>query len=254
MKVGILAGGFGTRLAEETVSRPKPMVEVGGYPIIWHIMNIYAHHGMNEFMIALGYRAEVIKDYFLNYHYRSSNLTIDLKSGKTTVHDVDRPDWKVHLLDTGLNTMTGGRVKQLARFAQGTFMMTYGDGVANIDLTALLHFHRQHGKLATVTAVRPPARFGNIQLNEEQVVGFHEKPQIGEAWINGGFFILEPQVVDYIADNQTIWEREPMERLAAAGELMAYQHTDFWQCMDTLRDVSYLNGLWETQPPWRIWR
>jgi glucose-1-phosphate cytidylyltransferase len=253
MKVGILAGGFGTRLAEETTVRPKPMVEIGGYPILWHIMHCYAHYGFNEFMIALGYKGEVIKDYFINYHHRFRNLSVSLKTGKIDFHDEEHLDWNVHLLDTGLNSMTGGRIKQLASFANETFMLTYGDGVCDINLESLLAFHRQHGKLATVTAVRPPSRFGNIIVEGEQVIGFHEKPQIGEGWINGGFFVLEPEIIDYIDDNSTIWEQGPMERLAAEGQLMAYYHPNFWQCMDTLRDVQYLNKIWENGAPWKVW-
>ena len=256
MKVVILAGGLGTRLQEETVVKPKPMVDIGGRPILWHIMKIYAAHGFKEFVIALGYKGEVIKDYFLNYHYQSSNLTIDLKSGRVTVHDrTDREDWTIHLLDTGLHTQIGGRVRQAARFiGHETFMMTYGDGVARINIQELLAFHQRHGKLATVTTVRPPARFGTITLDGERVERFEEKPQSGEGWVNGGFFVLEPGVVDYIEGDDTVFEHEPLERLAQDGQLAAYRHAGFWQCMDTLRDVRLLEGLWQSEKaPWKMW-
>ncbi len=255
MKVGILAGGLGTRLSEETAIRPKPMVEIGGCPVLWHIMKIYATHGFNEFVVALGYKGEIIKDYFVNYRYRSNSLTVHLGNGNITVRDGENEDWIVHLIDTGLHTQTGGRVKKIAQFVgDETFMLTYGDGVANIDVRKLVEFHHSHGKLATVTAVRPPARFGGIAFNGDLVAHFEEKPQIGEGWINGGFFVLEPGAADYVDDDSVIWEREPMERLAADGQLVAYRHDGFWQCMDTLRDVRLLNGLWEEgKAPWRVW-
>lgn len=255
MKVVILAGGLGTRLAEETVVRPKPMVEIGGQPILWHIMQIYAAHGFKEFVVALGYKGEAIKDYFLNYRYRASDLTIDLNSGKVTVRDGNCENWTVHLLDTGLHTETGGRVKRVAQFVGNeTFMLTYGDGVSNLNIRHLLEFHRSHGKLATVTAVRPPARFGGIAFNGDLVARFEEKPQIGAGWINGGFFVLEPDVVDYVDDDSTHWEFEPMERLAAEGQLVACRHHGFWQCMDTPRDVRLLESLWrEGNAPWKVW-
>ncbi len=255
MKVAILAGGLGTRLSEETAIKPKPMVEIGGRPMLWHIMKVYATYGFNEFVVALGYKGEVIKDYFVSYRYRTSNLTVHLGNGNITVRDGESEDWIVHLLDTGLHTQTGGRVKKIAQFVGNeTFMLTYGDGVADIDVRQLVEFHRRHGKLATVTAVRPPARFGGIAFNGDLVAHFEEKPQIGEGWINGGFFVLEPDVADYIDDDSTIWEREPMERLAVDGQLVAYRHDGFWQCMDTLRDVRLLNGLWaEGKAPWRVW-
>jgi glucose-1-phosphate cytidylyltransferase len=255
MKVAILAGGLGTRLSEETSMKPKPMVEIGEQPILWHIMKYYAAYGFNEFVIALGYRGEVIKDYFLNYRYRSRSLTVCLSSGNISVHDGDGEDWTVHLLDTGLHTQTGGRVNRVAQFiGNETFMLTYGDGVANVDLNHLLAFHRSQGKLATVTAVRPPARFGGITFKGNLVANFVEKPQIGEGWINGGFFVLEPGVADYIEDDNVNWEKESMERLAAAKQLAAYRHNEFWQCMDTLRDVRLLESLWqEGKAPWKIW-
>ena len=255
MKVAILAGGLGTRLSEETSVKPKPMVEIGGKPILWHIMNIYASHGFKEFVIALGYKGEIIKDYFLNYHHRAHDLTVELKTGRITTHSQDGEEWTVHLLDTGYETQTGGRVKQVAKFiGNETFMLTYGDGVSNVDISALLDFHRAQGKLATLTAVRPPARFGQLIFDGERVARFEEKPQAGEGWINGGFFVLEPEIANYIAGNSTYWEREPLEELAAQGQLSAYRHSDFWQCMDTLRDVNLLEKLWrEGNAPWKRW-
>ena len=255
MKVVILCGGKGTRLQEETTLRPKPMVEIGGQPILWHIMKIYAAYGYNEFIVALGYKGEVIKDYFLNYYYLRNSFSIHLSDGQVDVHDVGREDWLVHLIDTGLHTQTGGRIKRLAEWIGGeTFMMTYGDGVANIDINELVAFHRRHGKLATVTAVRPPARFGGLLFDGDLVAKFTEKPQIGEGWINGGFFVLEPEVLDYIEGDETIFEREPLERLAEDGQLVAYKHDGFWQCMDTLRDVRLLESLWQSgKPPWKVW-
>ena len=255
MRVAILAGGLGSRLQEETTVKPKPMVEIGGRPMLWHIMKIYDAHGFSDFVFALGYKGEVIKDYFLDYRYRASHLSIRLDSGEVTVHDSNAEAWTVHLLDTGLHTQTGGRVKRMARFiGNETFMLTYGDGVANVDIRRLLAFHRSHGKLATVTAVRPPARFGSIVLEGDLVHRFREKPQIGEGWINGGFFVLEPGVADYVDGDDTIWEGEPMERLAADGQLMAYRHDGFWQCMDTLRDVRFLERLWQSgEVPWKLW-
>ena len=255
MKVAILAGGLGTRLSEETTVKPKPMVEIGGKPMLWHIMNIYAAHGYKEFVIALGYKGEIIKDYFFNYHFRSRNITVKLHSGEVTIHNGTSEDWTVHLLDTGAETQTGGRIKQMAEFiGNEAFMLTYGDGVSNVNISDLVQFHQAHGKLATMTAVHPAARFGQIILQDEHVLEFAEKPQTGEGWINGGFFVLQPEIANYIEDNQIFWERYPMERLAAEGQLMAYRHPDFWQCMDTMRDVQLLNNLWnEGQAPWKIW-
>jgi glucose-1-phosphate cytidylyltransferase len=255
MKVAILAGGLGTRLSEETIVKPKPMVEIGGKPILWHIMNIYASHGFKEFVVALGYKGEIIKDYFLNYHHHSRSLTVQLKTGSVVAHDRDGEDWTVHLLDTGYDTQTGGRVKQVAEFiGNETFMLTYGDGVSNVNISALLEFHRKQGKLATLTAVRPSARFGQLVFDEESVVRFEEKPQAGEGWINGGFFVLEPEIIKYIEGNSTYWEREPLEQLADQGQLSAYRHDDFWQCMDTLRDVNLLEKLWRGgNAPWKLW-
>lgn len=255
MKVVILCGGLGTRLRDGSELRPKPLVDIGGQPIVWHIMSLYASHGFKEFALALGYKAEEIKDYFLNYRLRMSDLTLDLASGEVICRDGDFEDWKVHLLYTGLHTQTGGRVKRLAKFLGGeTFMLTYGDGVANVDIDKLVAFHNSHGKLATVTAVRPPARFGGFSFDGDMVRHFEEKPQIGEGWINGGFFVLEPEVLDYIAGDKVPFERAPLERLAEDGQLMAYRHSDFWQCMDTTRDVQLLEGLWRSgEAPWKVW-
>lgn len=256
MKVVILAGGLGTRLSEETATKPKPMVEVGGKPILWHIMNIYAHHGITEFIVALGYRGESIKAYFLNFCAINSDLTIDLASGETTIHAQKAPRWKVHLVDTGLHTETGGRLKRLRRWVEGddSFMFTYGDGVSDLDLTKLLAFHRSHGRLATVTTVKTPARFGRIGFRGDRVDNFYEKPEDAEGWINGGFFVLNPKVIDYIESDSTPWERSPLVSLSAAGEMMGYRHTGFWSCMDTLREKNLLEQLWASgNAPWKTW-
>jgi glucose-1-phosphate cytidylyltransferase len=256
MKVVILCGGLGSRLREETEVRPKPMVEIGGRPILWHIMHGYAAHGLSDFVLALGYKAEVIKRYFLDYYHLQRDLSVDLSTGAVTAHDGERERWRVTLVDTGLATQTGGRVKRLAPFldADGPFLMTYGDGVSDVDLTRLLGFHRQHGKLATVTAVRPPARFGGLIFDGDMVTEFTEKPQIGEGWINGGFFVFERGVLDYIDGDESFLDREPLERLAKDGQLVAHRHEGFWQCMDTLRDLKLLEGLWETgRAPWKTW-
>lgn len=256
MKVIILAGGLGTRLTEETEVKPKPMVEIGSQPILWHIMNVYGTYGYNEFIVALGYKGEVIKNYFLNYYHLQNNFTIRLNNGQVKVDRGCREDWIVHLIDTGLRTETGGRIKRLTPWiGDETFMLTYGDGVANIDINTLLAFHRGHGRLATVTAVRPPARFGGLSLDGDQVASFKEKPQIGEGWINGGYFVLEPGVLDYIEGDITSFESEPLERLAEDGELVAYRHNGFWQCMDTMRDVRLLESLWQQgKAPWKVWK
>lgn len=256
MVVGILAGGLGTRLSEHTDVRPKPMVEIGGRPILWHLMKIYAAAGFTEFAVALGYRGEVIKDYFLHYRHRTSDLTIHTGSGTVDVGDGAGDDWTVHLIDTGLEAQTGDRVARLLEAAgDRTMMLTYGDAVATVDLTALLAFHRAHGRLATVTAVRPPARFGELRFDGDRVVEFAEKPQTTTGWINGGFFVLEPGAARYIErDRVVVWEREPLEGLARDGELMAYRHEGFWHPMDTLRDVRALEELWGSgAPPWRVW-
>jgi glucose-1-phosphate cytidylyltransferase len=256
MKVAILAGGMGTRLAEETDHRPKPMVEIGGKPILWHIMKYYSSYGLNEFIIALGYKKEAIIRYFLDLHYYSSDLTISTGDGSITVHDQQRgPDWIVHLIDTGLVTDTGGRIKRLAPYiGSSTFMLTWCDGLSDVDLEGLLAFHRSHGKLATVTTVRAPGRFGYISLDGDNVSCFREKPADGNGWINGAFFVLEPGVFKYIDGDATSWERESMERLAADTQLVAYRHSSFWQCMDTLREKRLLEELWaEGKAPWKTW-
>ena len=255
MKVGILAGGLGTRLAEETETKPKPMVEIGARPILWHILMHYAHHGFSNFVIALGYKGEVIKKYMVDYAALNSNLSVNMRTGESMMMDGTRPDWFVELVDTGSTTMTGGRVKRLAPYFQKeTFMLTYGDGVSDVDLGKLLAFHRSHGKLATMTAVRPVARFGHLELEGDQIVDFSEKPQTREGWINGGFFVLEPRVAEYVDGDDTYWEREPLVRLARDGQLMAYRHEGFWQCMDTLRDKENLEALWLSgRAPWRVW-
>ncbi|MGD2048706.1 MAG: glucose-1-phosphate cytidylyltransferase [Chloroflexota bacterium] len=255
MKVGILAGGKGSRLAEETVIKPKPMVEIGGKPIIWHIMMHYSCYGFNNFVIALGYKGEVLKKYMMEYASLYGNLKVNLRSGEITADSGFRPDWTVELIETGQETMTGGRIKRLAPYmGNGTFMLTWGDGVSDLNLHDLLAFHKSHGKLATLTAVRPPARYGHIVFDGDRVAEFDEKPQIGEGWINGAFFVLEPGVFDYIEGDHTQWEHEPLEQLAADGQLMAYKHTSFWQCMDTLREKHILETLFESgQAPWVTW-
>jgi glucose-1-phosphate cytidylyltransferase len=256
MKVAILAGGFGTRLAEETDVRPKPMVEIGGSPILWHIMSHYAFYGFKDFYIALGYRGDFIKRYFIDYHViNSRRLSISIDDGSINVLDRPTEDWTVTLVDTGLNVNTGGRIKRLQSWlGESTFMASYGDGVCNVNLEALLAFHKSHGRIATVTAVRPPARFGGLTIENHVVTTFAEKPQIGEGWINGGFFVFEPAIFNYLQDDHTILEADALEKLAREGQLMAFQHADFWQCMDTLRDKRLLDSLWETgKAPWKLW-
>jgi glucose-1-phosphate cytidylyltransferase len=255
VKVIVLAGGLGTRLAEETVLRPKPMVEVGGKPILWHLLHIYAAHGYEDFLLALGYKGEVIKEYFLNFFALNNDITVDLRVGNVEVHGGKQPRWHVQLIDTGSATQTGGRMRRLKNHVGGeTFMMTYGDGLANIDIGKLAAFHKAHGKLATVTTVRPPARFGGVVFDGDRVVEFTEKPQAEGGWINGGFFVLEPEALDYIAGDETIWERDPLERLAADGQLMAFRHEGFWQPMDTLRERKLLEDLWDSgNAPWKVW-
>jgi glucose-1-phosphate cytidylyltransferase len=255
MKTIILAGGTGSRLSEETGPRPKPMLEIGEHPILWHIMQIYAFHGFSEFLVALGYKGEVIKDYFLNFYARNADLTVRLGQGENEIHSASPPNWTVHLVDTGLATQTGGRMKRLSSWiGNETFLMTYGDGVADVDLTSLVAFHRSHGKLATITAVRPPGRFGALVLDSDRVTAFAEKPQVGEGWINGGFFVLEPEVLDLIGADETPWELDPLSTLASRGELMAFQHLGFWQPMDTLREKRLLEELWHSgKAPWKCW-
>tara|TARA_B100001179_G_scaffold227567_1_gene210333 strand:- start:209 stop:973 length:765 start_codon:yes stop_codon:yes gene_type:complete len=253
MKVILLAGGFGTRLSEYTVSLPKPMVTIGGKPILWHIMKYYAHYGHNQFYVALGYKAEMIKEFFLHYRTMNADFTVNLKTGDVIPHQQDEVDWKVTLVDTGLRSMTGGRVKQMKPYISNeTCLMTYGDGVSDVDLDQLIAFHQNHGKMVTVTAVHPGARFGELEMREDQVTFFQEKPQTGQGWINGGYFVLEPEFFDLIEEDQTILEREPLERAAQMGELMAFRHNGFWQCMDTKRDHANLEEFWRSgKAPWK---
>jgi glucose-1-phosphate cytidylyltransferase len=256
MKCVILAGGRGTRLAEETAVRPKAMVQVGGRPILWHILKHYGAHGFHEFVIALGYKGEAVKQYLLECRWLDADIRVAVQSGEVSIlGETAREPWTVDLVDTGPDTMTGGRIRRLAPFLGGrTFMMTWSDGVSDVDLRALLAFHRSHGRLATLTAVHPPARFGHLELDGDRIVEFSEKPQAREGWINGAFFVLEPGVLDYIDGDDTVWEHAPLQRLARDGELMAYRHTGFWQCMDTLRDRMLLEKLWsEGSPPWKTW-
>jgi glucose-1-phosphate cytidylyltransferase len=256
MRTVILAGGLGTRLSEETSVRPKPMVEVGGYPLVWHLMNIYAHYEIKRFVLALGYKGDVIKDYFLRYHATNSDITVNLCNGAVEYHKTHRRDWEVRMIDTGDGTLTGGRLHRLEPHLRdnGTFMLTYGDGVADVNIAELYEFHKQHGRIATLTAVRPPARFGTMQFDGNRVIDFKEKPQTQEGWINGGFFVFEPAVFDYLHGDDSVLEGDPLEHLAEDGELMAYHHYGFWQCMDTLRDRNRLQSLWESgEAPWRVW-
>jgi glucose-1-phosphate cytidylyltransferase len=255
VKVVILAGGFGTRLTEETHLKPKPMVEIGGRPILWHIMKHHARHGFREFVIALGYKGDLIKRYFLDYRLLDSALTVNLATGDVVTNGDRTEDWLVHLVDTGTHTGTGGRVKRLADWLKdGPFLLTYGDGVSDVDLTALVEFHRAHHRLATVTAVRPPSRFGGLRFEGDLVAEFTEKPQIGEGWINGGFMVFEPGMLRYLDDDDTSLEVHALERMALDRQLAAYRHHGFWQCMDTLRDVRLLESLWESgKAPWKVW-
>jgi len=254
VKVIILAGGFGTRLSESSESLPKPMVRIGGKPILWHIMQTYASFGHTDFKLALGYKAEVIKEYFLHYRNLNADFTVDFANGDVKLHQIDEIDWKVSLVDTGLETMTGGRVKRMHPYiGNETFLLTYGDGVAKIDIDALINFHRSHSKMITVSAVHPGARFGELEMKDNQVISFQEKPQTRQGWINGGYFVIEPEFFDLIEGDQTILEREPLEQAAAMGELMAYQHVDFWHCLDTKRDRDELEELWKSEDtPWRV--
>jgi glucose-1-phosphate cytidylyltransferase len=255
MKVIILAGGRGTRLAEETGTRPKPMVEIGGRPILWHIMNIYASHGFKDFIVACGYKGEMIKEYFHNYFIHNSDYVVNLEDGSRKLLNANGIDWQIGVIDTGIDTMTAGRVLRLKKWiSMETFMVTYGDGVGNVDIPSLLAFHRSHGKLATVTAVHPPARFGDLKLDGDVVCEFSEKPQAGEGWINGGFFVFDPGVFDYIRGDEASLEQEPLVRLAEEGQLRAYRHPGFWQPMDTLREKQLLESLWSSgKAPWKVW-
>lgn len=256
MKAVILAGGLGTRISEETSTRPKPMIEVGGRPILWHIMKIYSSHGINEFVVCCGYKGYVIKEYFANYFLHMSDVTFDMQGNKMEVHQRNAEPWRVTLVDTGDDTMTGGRLKRVAKYVENEpeFCFTYGDGVSNIDVSAQIAFHKQHGKLATVTAVQPPGRYGALKMDGQMVRGFVEKPQGDGGWINGGFFILSPKCIDLIPDDSSSWEGGPLTQLAEQGELMAYEHNGFWQPMDTLRDKNQLESLWQNnQAPWKTW-
>lgn len=255
MKAVILAGGLGTRISEESHLKPKPMIEIGGKPIIWHIMKIYSHFGINDFVICLGYKGYVIKEYFANYFLHMSDVTFDMAENRMHIHNQKAEPWRVTLVDTGESTATGGRLKRVSEYVgDETFCLTYGDGVSNVDIPRLIDFHRQHGKLATVTAVQPPGRFGALDLHGDQVQGFQEKPLGDGGWINGGFFVLEPGVFDYIDGADNVWEQEPMRRLAESGQLMTHLHRGFWQPMDTLRDRNLLEERWNGgQAEWKLW-
>lgn len=256
MKAVILAGGLGTRIAEESDTKPKPMVEVGGRPLLWHIMKLYAHHGVNDFVICLGYKGYVIKEFFFNYYRHMSDMRIDLRTGDHQILNSQSEDWQITLVDTGAETMTGGRLKRAAKYLDGeTFCLTYGDGVADVDISAEIATHKRHGKLATVLAVQPPGRFGVLNIDgAHQVTSFVEKPKDEIGWINGGFFVLEPDAIDYVKDDATSWEKEPLMKLAQDGQLNAFTHTGFWQPCDTLRDKRELEALWHTgKAPWHVW-
>jgi glucose-1-phosphate cytidylyltransferase len=257
MKTIILAGGLGTRLSEETVLRPKPMIEIGGRPVLWHIMKTFSAHGINEFIICCGYKGYMIKEYFANYFLHMSDVTFDMRNNRMEVHQRHAEPWRVTLVDTGDHTMTGGRLKRVSDYIkdESAFCFTYGDGVADIDITSLIAFHRQHGKKATVTAVQPQGRYGSLDMQGNSVLGFVEKPPGDGAWINGGFFVLSPSCLELVTDDTTSWEGEPLSRLASKGELMAYQHRGFWQPMDTLRDKNHLEALWQNgKAPWKVWQ
>ena len=254
MKAVILAGGLGTRLSEETSLRPKPMVEIGGRPILWHILKIYSSHGINDFIICAGYKGYVIKEYFANYFLHMSDVTFDMSQNTMEVHHKKAEPWRVTIVDTGDETMTGGRIKRVAKYIDSPFCCTYGDGVGNVDISSLIAFHQKSGRLATLTGVQPPGRFGAIQFEDDRVLSFQEKPQGDGSWINGGFFVLDPAVIDYIEDDASIWERQPMERLAAEKQLGIFRHDGFWRPMDTLRDKIELENLWDSQKaPWKTW-
>jgi glucose-1-phosphate cytidylyltransferase len=254
MKAVILAGGLGTRISEESHLRPKPMIEIGGRPILWHIMKCYSHFGINDFVICLGYRGYIIKEYFANYFLHMSNVTFDIAHNKMEVHERYAEPWRVTLVDTGPDTMTGGRLKRVRDYVgDETFCFTYGDGVADLDIAKLVKFHKSHGKKATVTAIQPPGRYGSVDIVDGAVRSFHEKPHGDGAWINGGFFVLEPAIFEYIAGDEASFENRPLKELARQGELMAYEHTGFWQAMDTLRDKNQLEELWSSAPPWKVW-
>ena len=254
MKAVILAGGFGSRLSEYTETIPKPMVSVGGKPILWHIMRTYAHFGHKDFYLALGYKAEVIKDYFLHYRSLNADFTVNLATGDIESHQADDTDWRVTMIHTGLESMTGGRIKRLKQFiGNEPFLLTYGDGVADINIEALVNFHNSHGKMVTISAVHPGARFGELEIKDNQIISFKEKPQTRQGWINGGYFVIEPEFFDLISGDNTVLEQEPLEKVAAMGELMAFQHDGYWQCVDTKRDRDHLEELWQTgDAPWGV--
>jgi glucose-1-phosphate cytidylyltransferase len=255
MKAVILAGGLGTRISEESILKPKPMIEIGGKPILWHIMKIYSFYGVNEFIICCGYKGYLIKEYFLNYFYHTSDVTINLQKNEIQIHRQTSENWKVSLVDTGENTMTGGRIKKVRSYLDDeTFFLTYGDGLADVDLTLLLNHHKKQNKLATITGVLPPGRFGALKIDGDSVIGFQEKPKGDNSIINGGFFVLETKAIDYIDNDLTLWEKDPLERLALSGQLNVYKHSGFWQPMDTLREKNYLEELWSSnQAPWKLW-
>lgn len=255
MKAVILAGGFGTRISEETALKPKPMIEVGGNPILWHIMKIYSAHGIHDFIVCLGYRGYVIKEYFANYFLHASDITFDVKQNKMEIHNVSAEPWRVTVVNTGEHSMTGGRLKRVASYlGDEDFCFTYGDGLADINIRSLIQFHQEHSLLATMTAVQPPGRFGSVTMENKKVLSFEEKPSGDGGWINGGFFVLSPKVLSFIKDDATVWEKEPLEQLASTGQLAAYHHRGFWRPMDTLRDKIYLEELWNKgSPPWKVW-
>ena len=256
MKAVILAGGFGTRISEETQLKPKPLIEIGGMPILWHIMKTYSHYGINDFVICCGYKGYMIKEYFANYSLHKSNITFDLEKNKIETHSTEVEPWRITLVDTGLNTMTGGRLKRVEKFLDNeTFCFTYGDGLSNINIKKLIDFHKSQKTVATVTGVRPPGRFGAMSISNNKVTKFQEKPEGDGDWINGGFFILEPNVFDYIDNDETIWERKPLEKLSSENQLSSFLHPDFWQPVDTLRDKNRLEDLWNSKnPPWKVWK
>ena len=255
MRVVILAGGLGTRISEETTIKPKPMVEIGEHPILWHLMKIYAHYGYNDFIICLGYKGYVVKEYFANYYLHSSDFTVELENNKVKYEDSRSENWTVTLVDTGLNTQTGGRIRRIEKYVKGeTFMLSYGDGLSDIDINALIRFHKSNGKMATVTAVMPPGRFGSLSIVDDTITNITEKPKGDNSWINGGFFVLEPSVFDLINGDDTVWERDPLETMAKKGKLAAFKHKGFWHPMDTMRDKNELNDLWRSgKAPWKVW-
>ncbi len=253
MKAVILAGGYGTRLEEETVVKPKPMVEIGGKPILWHILKTYSHYGINDFVICLGYKGYMIKEYFANYFVHSSDLTIDIKNNKIEIHSVNSEPWKITLIDTGESSMTGGRIKRIEKFVDDTFLMTYGDGVGDINITDLINFHKKNQTIATLTAVQPQGRFGTLEIKNDKITKFVEKPSGDNSWINGGYFVFEKSFFDYLDGDDTILEKKPLETLAKLNQLSVFKHDGFWQPMDTLRDKNYLNNMWKNNPIWKKW-